>query len=600
MQWGKTAMPDVVRTGLVDGVAQIIIDSPPVNALGQAVRMGLYDAIDQAEADPDVGAIVLIADGTTWPAGADIREFGQPATGPTLPELCMRVAGCTKPVVAALHGTALGGGLELALCARFRIAAVETQLGFPEVKLGILPGAGGTQRAPRLIGAGASLRMMLSGDPIDADEAARLGLVDHVVSGNPDQAALAVGLDLAASGPLPPRAGDPGLAEPDGFITAIAAARSKPEPTAIAAHERIINCVEAALLLPLEAGLSFERTAFEELLASPESQALCHAFLSERRAAKIPDLAGVQPRSVQHIGIVGGSAMSIDLTQLISRAGFQVTLVRQDPPSVTNLSRLSECDLIVEAGPEDEAGKTSLMIDLAQVTPADAILATVTDHPGVTRVAKATGRQEDVLGLHFFAPVGTTRLVEIIRHADTAPPVLAAGFAFVQRLGKVGVLSGDTEGFIANRMLRAYAQAVGFLLAEGATPTQIDEAMRAYGFATNPPRPAPPETNPPSDRALSDDEIQQRCLAAMANEGARILLDGTADRASDIDVAMMAGYGFPRYRGGPMLAADQAGLLNVRNRLHSWADMDPGFWAPVPLWDELIKNGARFADLNEA
>ena len=696
-------MTEVVHASTADGVTTLTLDNPPVNALGKDLRRGLLDALRRAEADPDTRAIVLAASGRTWPAGADIKEFGQPPAEPWLPELCAAVEACKKPVIAALHGTVFGGGLELALAAEARLAKLGTQLGLPEVTLGILPGAGGTQRLPRLIGAKQALGMMLSGLPVAAERAVELGIVDAVTDGDVRSAAEALARKVAA--------GDVDLArkfsradhraDASAWLRAVAASREGIGKVRLPAPGRIIDCVEAALLLPEEEGFAFERAAFEDLVTTPEAAALRHAFLSERRAARLPDLGGAEAREVSAIGVVGGGLMGSGIATALLSAGYRVTLVERDGAALsaglarvatnqdravakgrlsaagreeewariagtTEMEALSGMDLVIEAVPEDEGLKLQIFAELGAVTKPGAILATNTSYLDVNRIAAASGRPEDVVGLHFFSPAQVMKLVEVVVGDRTAPDVTATAFALAKRMGKVAVRAGVCDGFIGNRILTAYRTATDFLLEDGASPYDVDRAMVAWGFPKGPyavldmagldiswaRRKRLSATRDPArryvaigdrlceagrlgqktgkgyyryaegsrtgeedpevlglivaerqakgivPRQVTDTEIQRRVLAAMANEGARILEEGIAARPSDIDVVMMLGYGFPRWRGGPMQAADEAGLLALRNDLRDYAREEEVFWQPAPLWDELIKNGRKFKDLN--
>lgn len=696
-------MSEVVRASTADGVTTLTLDNPPVNALGKDLRRGLLDALQRAEADPDTRAIVLAAAGRTWPAGADIREFGKPPAVPWLPELCAAVEACRKPVVAALHGTVFGGGLELALAAGARLARPGTQLGLPEVTLGILPGAGGTQRLPRLIGAKPALGLMLSGLPVAAERAVELGIIDAVTGDDVRSAAAALArrvaageVDLARQFPRPDHCADATV-----WLRAIAAAREGIGKVRLPAPGRIIDCVEAALLLPEEEGFAFERAAFEELVATPEAAALRHAFLSERRAARLPDLGGAVAMEISGIGVVGGGLMGSGIATALLSAGYRVTLVERDAAALsagmarvatnqdravakgrlseagrdeararmagtTEMASLSGVDMVIEAVPEDEALKLQIFAELGSIARPGAILATNTSYLDVNRIAWASGRPQDVIGLHFFSPAQVMKLIEVVVGDRTAPDVTATAFALAKRMGKVAVRAGVCDGFIGNRILTAYRTATDFLLEDGASPYDVDRAMVAWGFPKGPyavldmagldiswaRRKRLAVTRDPAQRyvaigdrlceagrlgqkagrgyyryeegsragqedpevlglivaerqakgivprQVTDTEIQRRVLAAMANEGARILEEKIADRPSDIDVVMMLGYGFPRWRGGPMQAADEAGLLALRNDLLDYAREDEAFWRPAPLWGELIKNGRKFKDLN--
>lgn len=701
-------MTEPVETRVAAGVATITLDNPPVNALSAALRAGTMTALGCAIADPAVQVIVLAAAGRTWPAGADIREFGRPPQDPWLPALCNAIATSPKPVIAALHGTALGGGLELALAAHCRLAEPGTRLGLPEVTLGILPGAGGTQRLPRLIGARAALAMMTGGAPVTAARAAELGLVDRITEGAVLPAAEALARDHAAgrSGlPVAPtRAAEGDAADPADYLAAIAEARAAlvahPGPP-LPAPGRIVDCVEAALLLPEDEGQAFERAAFDGLVASPHAAALRHAFLAERRAARQPDLDGISPRPVDRVGVIGGGLMGAGIATTFLAAGLTVTLVERDSTALaaglariaaiheravargqmtaeareadwdrvhgaTAVAALADADLVIEAVFEDEAVKTALFADLDGVLRPAAILATNTSYLDVNRIAAATARPEDVIGLHFFSPAHVMKLLEVVVADRTAPDVTATAFALARRIGKTAVRAGVCDGFIGNRILTAYRSATDFLLEDGASPYEVDRAMVAFGFPLGPyqvldmagleiswarrKRLAP--TRDPArryvaigdrlceagwigqkagrgyyrypdgarkgvedpevlaliaaereargivPRTISAAEIRRRALAAMANEGARILQEGIARCPSDIDLVMLAGYGYPRWRGGPMHGTDQAGLLQIRNDLRVFAHEEERFWRPAELWDELIRNGRHFADLN--
>jgi 3-hydroxyacyl-CoA dehydrogenase len=685
-----------------EGIALITLDNPPVNALGHALRAALAEALDEAEADPAIRAIVIRAARRTFPAGADIREFGKTPLPPLLPDLCTRIEACTKPVVAALHGTALGGGLELALAAHARVALSSAKLGFPEVTLGLLPGAGGTQRAPRLIGAEPALRMMTSGRPLRAADALAIGLVDRVVEDDVTAAALALAADLAATGhpPVPTRNRAEGFRDPIAYEAAITAAREPVQHPDLPAPGRIIDCIEAALLLPFDAGLSFERAAFGDLVDSPAAKGLRHAFLAERRVTKIPE-AGAKPRTIDHVGVVGGGLMGAGILVALLDAGLTATLVERDRDALaagleriatlhesavakgklkperrdadwarlsgaTDLAALATADLVIEAVPEDEALKADLFRRLDPILKPGALLATNTSYLDVNVLARVTSRPADVLGLHFFSPAHLMRLVEVIAGAVTAPDAVATGFALAQRMGKTAVRAGVCDGFIGNRILTAYRTAADITVEDGASPYDVDAAMRGFGFPLGPyeladrtgldiswarrKRLAPlrdPEARyvaiadrlceagllgqktgagwylypegtrggrrDPSvlaliaeerarkgitPRAFADHEIARRCLLAMIAEAARIAEEGIALRPSDIDVVMLAGYAFPRWRGGPMKAADMIGLLQVRTELAALAPVAPAIWTPPPILSDLIKYGRRFDDLN--
>jgi 3-hydroxyacyl-CoA dehydrogenase len=694
-------MSEPVSYRVVDGVAVVTIDHPPVNALSAVVRQGLARALSDAVADPGVGAIVLAAAGRTWPAGADITEFDQPPVKPLLPDVCAALAICPKPVIAALHGTALGGGLELALAADYRLAEPGTRLGFPEVSLGILPGAGGTQRLPRLIGAKAALGMMLSGLPILAERAVETGLIDELTPGDAAKAAETLARAVVAGTrkvPANPRV-DHLHDDPTAFLAAVASARKGLAGPRLPAPVRIVECVEAALLLPEDEGHAFERAAFEDLVASPQAAALRHAFLAERRAARPPELSGVLPRPLDQVGVVGaGPTGSAIVTALLS-AGHAVTFVDPDATALadglariaarhekavasgalsaeareaewdqvtgaTAMDGLSACSLVIEAADSDAEAVKTLFADLDRMLRPSTILAATSFGNGLDQIAAATLRADDVIGLQFSATAQSKRLVEIIVGSATAPAVTSTMLGLARKMGKVGVRARSGHGLISQRVMAAYQRAMDCLVEDGASPYEIDLAMRRFGFLRGPYQTLDlagldsaasldGQVSPDARkvaisaqllsagrkgaahgrgyyiysgaghlgdedpevlglieverrakgltaRPVSGREIRHRALAAMANEGARLLADGTAFYPSDIDMVMLAGFGFPRWRGGPMQCTDQVGLLQIRNDLRSFAREDEAFWQPAELWDDLIKNGRTFGDLNKA
>ncbi len=699
-------MGKLVKYEVRGGVAVLTIDNPPVNALGAALRRKLMRRVARAEGDESVRAIVIRAAGRTFPVGADVREFGQPPKEPLLPELCNRIEAAEKPVVVAIHGTALGGGLEIALAGHYRIADAPARLGLPEVLLGILPGAGGTQRTPRLTGAGPALEMMLSGRPVSAQRALEIGLIDRIAEGDLAEEAIAWARELgeaAEAGAAPRRSRDQraGLADPDAYLRAIAERRKALQGSRLPAPPRIVDCVEAALLVPFETGLAMERAAFEECLASDEAAALRHAFFAERLVAKVPELVRAEPREVGRVGVVGAGLMGAGIATVCLAAGLEVTLVERDEAAlaaglerieklharavekgrarpeqvaermarlrpVTDMAALAEADLAIEAVFEDEQAKRAVFAALDRVLRPGAILATNTSYLDIDALAAATSRPEDVIGLHFFSPAHVMKLVEVVVGARSDEAVTATAFALARRLGKVPVRAGVCDGFIGNRILTAYRQVADFMLEDGASPYEIDAAMRDYGFALGPYQVADmagldiawarrkrlAASRDPAERyvriadllceagrfgqktgagyyryeagsrhgapdpevlALIDaeraergirprpfapEEIQRRCLEAMINEGARILGEGIALRPADIDVVMLLGYGFPRWRGGPMFEADRIGLLPLHAELARRAREEGDFWRPAPLLEELLADGRRLRDLN--
>ena len=694
-------MATAVRVEHHGDIAVLVIDSPPVNALGHAVRVGIADGLDAAVADPAVRAIVIRAEGRTFPAGADISEFGKPPVDPWLPEVCNRIEASPKPVIAAIHGTALGGGLEVALAAHWRVALASAKVGLPEVSLGILPGAGGTQRTPRLVGAAQALSIMVSGKPVSAAQGLAMGLVDQVVDSDLPGAALALARQLIDEGAAPRPTCDrrDGMRDPVAYEAAVAEARARHARDRLPGPRRIIDCVEAALLLPFDRGLDFERAAFEELVVSPESAGLRHAFFAERACAKMPE-AAVPARVVTHIGVVGGGLMGAGIAYACLTAGYSVTLLDRDRDGLARgleriaklqqgavekgrmsettreadwarltgaleMQALANVDLAIEAVFEDFDVKAEVLRSLDAVMKTGAVIATNTSYLDVNALAQVTSRPQDVVGLHFFSPAHVMRLLEIVVGQATAPDAVATGLALGKRLGKVAVRSGVCDGFIGNRVLTAYRAAAEFLVEDGASPAQVDAAMRAFGMPVGPfqvsdmaglqiswaRRKRLAATRDPAKRyvaiadrlceagrfgqsngkgwyvydgregredpevtaiiaaerdakgiiarSFSDDEIRTRCLAAMANEGARIIEEGIALRPSDVDAVKLFGYGFPRWEGGPMHWADRFGILQLRNAIRDFADQAPDFWVPAAILDDLVKNGRKFADLNK-
>ncbi|MBT8456022.1 MAG: 3-hydroxyacyl-CoA dehydrogenase [Rhodobacteraceae bacterium] len=695
-------MGETVGYRVTGDVALLTIGNPPVNALAHAVRAGLATGLERAGDDPEVRAIVICAKGRTFPAGADITEFGKPSQAPNLPTVCAMIDMCEKPVVAALHGTPRGGGVELALACHARVASAATTIGLPEVKLGLLPGAGGTQRVPRLIGAKAALDLILSGDPMTAKQALAAGLIDAVSDKEPVKDAVDLALRMA-DGEVPRKdlQDSPYLADPQSWLAAVAERRASLSGSPLKAPKRIVDCIEVGALMPLEAGMKFERAAFEDLVKSDQSAALRHVFFAERTAIKQPQLAGATPRTIRQIGIVGAGLMGAGITVACLDAGYNVTLVERDIDTLeagveriidiydravdkgrmkadardqriarlsghTDPGAMADADLIVEAVVEDARTKEGVFRTLGRIAKPGAILATNTSYLDIRPLAAASGRPEDVIGLHFFSPAHVMPLLEIIPTDDSAKDVQATAFALARQLRKIGVRSGMTDGFIGNRVNSAYRQAAEFMLEDGASVVEIDTAMRDFGFPMGPfevsdlagldiawarrqrlaatrnpsaryvaipdrlcelgrlgrkvgrgwytyPRGARSGQVDPEVTAIiaeervfqgiepqkfSREDIQQQCLAAMVNEGAKLLDEGVARCPSDIDVVMIHGFAYPRWRGGPMQTADAEGLFKIKRDLERLAREEPLFWTPSPRFDELVKNGLGFASLN--
>ncbi|OZI68089.1 3-hydroxyacyl-CoA dehydrogenase NAD-binding domain-containing protein [Bordetella genomosp. 1] len=510
-----------------DDLLVLTLDNPPVNALCAAVRRALRDAVAAAQSDPAVAAILILGAGRQFSAGADIREFGQAPQPPSLPEVLDLIEASAKPVFAALHGHALGGGLELALAAHYRIALAGTRLGLPEVTLGLLPGAGGTQRAPRLMGAAAALDLMLGGQPLAAERARQAGLLDAVIEGEThtleaQAIAWASARLKAGAGPRPTRDAQ-GLADAAATRAALEAAdaRNARQARGLSAPPRIVDAVRVALELPFEAGLKREREHFLACVASPQRAALVHAFFAEREAARVPGLDGAQPLDLHVCGVVGGGTMGAGIAVSLLDAGLRVVMVEQDDTALarglarveqvyalleekgrmgadqkagrmaritgaTRYEALAEADLVIEAVFEDMAVKRSVFRELDRVARADALLATNTSYLDVNEIAAATKRPQSVIGLHFFSPANIMKLVEVVVGAATGPQALATGLALARRLGKTAVRAGVCDGFIGNRILAVYRQAADLMLEDGASPYEIDAAVRDFGYPMGP------------------------------------------------------------------------------------------------------------------
>jgi 3-hydroxyacyl-CoA dehydrogenase len=653
MAEGRAAMAEPVRIERDGDVLLAIADNPPVNALGAEVRRGLLAALRAGEADPGVSAVIVLCEGRTFFSGADVREFGAPMAPPLLPEVVDAIEESPKPVVAAIHGAALGGGCEVALACHYRIAVPSARLGTPEVKLGLVPGAGGTQRLPRLVGAPMALRMVALGDAVPAREALACGLIDRLSDEDRLRAdAVAFARSVAGVRP-PPRAGQRPAAPDADAVPAFRAAHAR-RLRGLDAPEAAIACVEKAIAgAPLAEGLAFERAAFLRLLDGAQSAALRHLFFAERQAAKIDGVGEeVAPRPVARVGIVGAGTMGGGIAMNFLSAGIPVTIVERDAPALTRgvdvirrnydasaargrmdpdaveramarltptlgLDDLAGADLVIEAVFEQMDVKLDLFARLDRIARPGAILASNTSYLDIDAIAAVTGRPQDVLGLHFFSPANVMKLLEVVRGARTAPDVLRTAMTVARTIGKVAVVAGVCDGFIGNRMLKPRQVNALDLLLEGATPEQIDRVHEAFGMPMGPFRmadlagvdigwhrdPARVESirdalcaagrwgqktakgfydydaerraAPSAEaqaiidgfaaragrprRAIGEQEIIERTLYPLVAEGYRILEEGIAQRASDIDVVWVHGYGWPAWRGGPMFWAEREG-----------------------------------------
>jgi len=688
-------------------VAVITLNNPPVNALGFGLRTDLAAALERAQRDAAIGAVVIIGSAAAFSGGADVSEFGGGRAGaaPTLLDLIAQIEDFPKPVVAAINALALGGGLELALGCHFRIAAAHASLGLPEVKLGLLPGAGGTQRLPRLIGVEKALNMILSGTPASARDLADTKLLDAIVEGDgghaPVLSAAIAFAERAIREKLPlKRARDVKIDHPDAEAF-FAFARNAVAPAAknYPAPPRCIDAVEAAVLRPFEAGLKLERGFLVELMNTTESQALRHAFFAMRAASKVPDVPSSTPlRPIKSVAVIGAGTMGGGIAMNFANAGIPVTVLETSAPALdkgmevvrknyeatVKKGRMSQqefekrvgniqgtltyedikhADLIIEAVFEDMQVKRQVFERLDQVAKPGAILASNTSTLDLDKIAGFTKRPQDVIGLHFFSPANVSKLLEIVRGAKSARDVVATSMAVSKQIKKVGVISGVCDGFIGNRIMNTYFRQMELLLDTGAMPQQIDKALEKFGFSMGPFRVADLAGNDifwyirkrlyteypnrvfsktpdricelgrfgqksgagwydykPGDRTahpsevvsnivleesaklglvrrkISDEEIVQRALYSMVNEAARILEEGIAMRASDIDVVYLTGYAFPDFRGGPLFYADTVGLPNILRSMRDFAaGYQPDAWEPAPLLSKLAATGGSFA-----
>ena len=698
---------DVVTRELRGKVLLVTIDHAPVNALSADVRRGLLVAIEAADADKAVEAVLIVGAGRNFIAGADIREFGKPPVPPSLPDVCNRIEACSKPVVAAIHGAALGGGLEVALAAHYRLAVNGAKLGLPEVQLGLLPGAGGTQRTPRLIGAQAALDLILSGRHAGAKEALALGLIDRF--GSSDDI-LAEGLAyahelLAAHAPVRRTRDAAALSDRAASLAAVATARAETakKSRGLFSPLKIVDAVEAAIEQPFEEGLRLERKLFLECIDSPQRAGLIHAFFAEREVLKAPETRDAKPRTLNKIGVVGGGTMGAGIAVAVLDAGLPVTMIERDDESLargrahiekvydgliakgrmsaekkadvmtrwqgsTSYDALVDADLVIEAVFEDLSVKKAVFAELDRVCKAGAVLATNTSYLDIDAIAASISRPADVIGLHFFSPANIMKLLEVVVPKQVSADVVATAFELAKKLRKTPVRAGVCDGFIGNRVLAVYRSAADAMMEDGASPYQIDAAVRAFGFPMGPfqvvdlaggdigwaarkrraatrnpnaryvqiadrlcergwfgqktgrgfylypegsrsgaPDPeveaiidAERERAGITPRTFTDEEIMRRYMAAMINEGANVVHEGIALRPLDVDVTFLYGYGFPRYRGGPMKYADTVGLATVLADIREFAKEDPLFWRASPLLVDLVERGADFASLNQS
>lgn len=698
-------MADLVELTRDHKIAIITINNPPVNALSPAVAQGIADAINQVASDDSIKAVLLIGGGRTFIAGADIKEFGKITSGKVprgvglLPLLLQIENG--KPTVAAIHGSAFGGGLELAMAAHYRVAAPTSQLGQPEVKLGIIPGAGGTQRLPRLVGVAKAVEMCSEGNPIGAREALRLGLIDRLVEVDLVAGALQFAHEFAGKPAPKTRERDEKLGSGEQNTQTFAAAREKArtKQRGMTAPLAAIDAVEAAAKFPFDEGCKVEQQLFQECLFSEQSRALIHIFFGEREVARVPDIPKETPTlPVSSAAVVGAGTMGGGIAMVFANAGIPVLLKDADQsaldhglstihknyqnsvkrgrftqqfvderlkliqPTLT-YDEFDKVDIVVEAVFEGMALKKEVFAQLDLVCRKGTILASNTSTLNIDEIASATSRTESVIGTHFFSPANVMRLLEIVRGKRTSKEVIASCMQLSKKLGKVGVLVGNCRGFVGNRMFHQYGREAVFLVEEGATPQAVDQALYDFGMALGPlatgdlagldvgwrirkeyrhlektgvRQPivgdricelgrygqktgagwykydenrravADPEMNEMvrewaieagiPQRDIPAEEIVERCVYALVNEGARILEEGIAARAVDIDIIYVNGYGFPSYRGGPMWYADSLGLKSVYQRICELHSRHGELWEPAPLLRRLAEEGKAFAE----
>ncbi len=695
-------MSDVIGYERVGDIAVLSVRNPPVNALSQAVRQGLWDRMDQAEADEGVRAVLIVGEGRAFFAGADITEFGKPPLEPHLPVLINRIESSPLLVVAAMHGVSLGGGLEVALGCHYRLAVPSAKVGLPEVHLGLIPGAGATQRLPRLSGVEPALGIMTSGRHIPASQAAELGVIDRVVDGDPLELGKAYAQELLdANAPRRAVSEMPVPAAIDwdaAFQATLAKSRGQISPA------WCVRAVQASVEKPFAEGLAAERQIFRDLMQTDQRKGMIYAFFNERAVGNLPELKGVAPRDLAKVGVIGGGTMGSGIATAALLAGISVTMLEmsteageaargritgnlegalkrgkisaerhekilsEDLQIVTDYSALSDVDLVIEAVFEDMDVKKTVFAKLDDVCKPGCILATNTSYLDVNEIAQITSRPADVIGLHFFSPAHVMKLLEIVVGDATAPEVTATGFALGKRMGKVSVRAGVCDGFIGNRILATYRTAADQMILDGASPFDIDKAMEEFGFAMGPfavsdlagldigwavrkrkraegvqmaardaefadrlceqghfgqktgkgyydysagPRARVPnpdveeiiaaerEAKGIETRTFNHEAIVRQYMAAMVNEAAKVVGEGIARRPLDVDMTLIFGYGFPRYHGGPLKWADMVGLPELLNDIRNYGQMDPDFWAPAPLLEQLVAEGRTFDDLNK-
>jgi 3-hydroxyacyl-CoA dehydrogenase len=690
------AINAVTDLSVADGIAILSLNSPPVNALSHALSDGIVRSMQHAIADPAVQAVVLICEGRTFIAGADITEFGKPPQAPSLHDVEDSIENSPKPVIAAIHGTALGGGLEVALCCHYRVAVPSAKCGLPEVHLGLLPGAGGTQRLPRIVGPEQALEMVTSGKHIDAKSAHAAGLIDELV---PEDGLRASAIAFASKVIAEKRP----LKKVRELSEKVAAARGKPEIFAdfrkanarkfrgFLAPEYNIRCIEAAVNLPFDQGMEVERKLFMELMTGIQSAAQRYVFFAERQVWKVPDVPEDTPAlPIRKVGVIGAGTMGGGIAMNFANVGIPVTIVEMKQDALDRglgvirknyettakrgklkaedvekrmglltgslqLEQLADCDLIIEAVFENMDVKKDVFGKLDRIAKQGAILATNTSYLNVNEIAATTRRPESVIGLHFFSPANVMRLLEIVRGDKTSKQVIATSMQLAKRIGKIAALVGVCHGFVGNRMLAARQEQAIAMLMEGAMPWDVDKVLYDFGMPMGPfamsdlagldigwnketsssstvrevlcemdrrgqktgagfydydeqrnAKPAPVTEKIIKDfmtkagataRPVSEQEILERCIYPMINEGAKILEEKIAIRPSDIDIVWINGYGWPAYRGGPMFYGDTVGLKTVVAKLKEYLPKLGSDFSISPLLERLAAEGKRFQDL---
>ncbi|PWE26597.1 3-hydroxyacyl-CoA dehydrogenase [Pararhodobacter marinus] len=694
-------MENPVRYEAHGDIGVIRVDNPPVNATSHAVREGLVACAREFAASPQKVA-VIVGEGRTFIAGADITEFGKAPREPHLPDAINVIEALDKPVVCVIHGTALGGGFEVALGSHYRVMLRGARIGLPEVNLGLLPGAGGTQRLPRLIGIVPAAEIFTSAKMISAEDCLALGIADDLSNDDPFEAGMAMARKVLAEG-LPVRRVSE-MSVPPTDEAALEALKKK-VARANRGHVCHLKAIEVAVegtKLPFTEGMKLERAAFWEMMQTPQRAAMIHAFFAERKVASLPEIKGVEPRDLSKIGIIGGGTMGGGIAVSCLLSGLSVTLIERDAESVEKAhngiartladsvkrgklgaeardmllserllvtdgyDKLSDADLVIEAVFESMEVKKDVFTKLDAVCKPGAVLASNTSYLDVDEIAAMTKRPEDVIGLHFFSPAHVMKLLEVVVAAKTAKDVVATGFALTKKLKKVPVRAGVCDGFIGNRILKTYRTAADIMVLEGASPFQVDKALEEFGFAMGPyavadlagidigyltrKRLAPtrkpgerfgewgdvlyelgrlgrktgrghyiyddetPKGRPDPEveeiiakerrakgitpRDFTDAEIVERYMAAMINEGAKVVGEGIAQRPLDVDVTKLYGYGFPRFRGGPMHYADEIGLAKVLATIEEAGKAGDDIWEPAPLLKELVAGDKTFASLN--